>query len=238
MNKLKVAPNQKVVTVHKVHGKSGRILDISANKEAMKQLSSDAYSLYMHFILSVPDYTEALSLQHISEATSLKERTYYKAINELIEKGYLVKEPHNKFKEHYGFYESPNMYLNHQLTVEEYIAKFLVPGAEVPPDTTLLELSKEVIDPPEEYETLIDAKIHTLTYDEFLQTLYWRAIAAYKRKQMSYRCELCGSTKKLNVHHRTYLIHGIEHYSGIIEKDMMLVCEQCHREIHEEYGDI
>lgn len=232
MNKLKVAPNQKVVTVHKVHGKSGRILDISANKEAMKQLSTDAYVLYMHFILSVPDYTEALSLQHISEVTSLKERTYYKAINELIEKGYLIKEPSNNFKDYYGFYESPNMYIDHQLTVEEYIEKFLVPGAEVPTDTTLLELSKEVIDPPEEYETLIEAKIRTLTYDEFLQTLYWKAIAAFKRKQMGYKCEICGSSKKLNVHHRTYLIHGIEHYSGIIEKDMMLVCEQCHRKIH------
>lgn len=232
MNKLKVAPNQKVVTVHKVHGKSGRILDISANKEAMKQLSTDAYVLYMHFILSVPDYTEALSLQHISEVTSLKERTYYKAINELIEKGYLIKEPSNNFKDYYGFYESPNMYIDHQLTVEEYIEKFLVPGAEVPTDTTLLELSKEVIDPPEEYETLIEATIRTLTYDEFLQTLYWKAIAAFKRKQMGYKCEICGSSKKLNVHHRTYLIHGIEHYSGIIEKDMMLVCEQCHRKIH------
>lgn len=232
MNKLKVAPNQKVVTVHKVHGKSGRILDISANKEAMKQLSTDAYVLYMHFILSVPDYTEALSLQHISEVTSLKERTYYKAINELIEKGYLIKEPSNNFKDYYGFYESPNMYIDHQLTVEEYIEKFLVPGAEVPTDTTLFELSKEVIDPPEEYETLIEAKIRTLTYDEFLQTLYWKAIAAFKRKQMGYKCEICGSSKKLNVHHRTYLIHGIEHYSGIIEKDMMLVCEQCHRKIH------
>lgn len=238
MNKLKVAPNQKVVTVHKVHGKSGRILDISANKEAMKQLSTDVYVLYMHFILSVPEYTEALSLQHISETTSLRERTYYKAINELIEKGYLVKEPHENFKDHYGFYESPNMYIYHQLTVDEYIAKFLVPGAEVPSGTTLLELSKEVIDPPEEYEPMIEAKIHTLTYDEFLQTLYWRAIAAFKRKQMGYKCELCGSSNKLNVHHRTYIIHGIEHYSGVIEKDMMLVCEKCHREIHEEYGDI
>lgn len=232
MNKLKVAPNQKVITVHKVHGKGGRILDILANKEAMKQLSADAYSLYMHFILSMPDYTEALSLQHISETTSLKERTYYKAINELIEKGYLVKESHNNFKEYYGFYESPNMHTNYQLTVDEYITKFLVPSTEVLSDIALLKLSKEVINPPVEYEQLIEAKIHTLTYDDFLQTLYWRVIAAYKRKQMGYRCEICGSTKKLNVHHKTYIIHGVEHDSEVIEKDLMLTCEKCHGDIH------
>lgn len=232
MNKPKVAPNQKVVTMHKIHGKSGRILDISSNKEAMKQLSADAYSLYMHFILSVPEYTEALSLQYISEVTSLKERTYYKAINELIEKGYLRKESHENFKEYYGFYESPNMYLDRQLTVDEYISKFLVPNADISPNTTLLDLSNEVIDPPEEYELLIEAKIHTLTYNEFLQTLYWKAIAAFKRKQMGYKCELCGSTKKLNVHHRTYIIHGVEHNSEVIEKDLMLTCEECHRKIH------
>ena len=232
MIKLKVAPNQKVVTIHKIHGKSGRILDITTNKEALSHLSADAYALYMHFILSVPNYTEALSLQHISETTSLKERTYYKAINELIENGYLVKEPHDNFKEYYGFYETPNMHINRQLTTEEYITKFLVPGVEVPSETTLIELSKEVINPPKEYEQLIEAKIHTLTYDEFLQTLYWKSIAAFKRKQMRYRCEICGSTKKLNVHHKTYIIHGVEHDSEVIEKDLMLICEKCHNNIH------
>ena len=45
---IKLAPNQKVVTVVKSKPK-GYILDIEANKLARKNLSSDAYSLYMHF---------------------------------------------------------------------------------------------------------------------------------------------------------------------------------------------
>lgn len=102
---IKLAPNQKVVTVVKSKPK-GYILDIEANRIAHKNLSSDAYSLYMHFVLNVPGYTEALSMQHITHNSALSERTYYKAVNELIEKRYLVKRPHEQIKEYYLFYEN------------------------------------------------------------------------------------------------------------------------------------
>ena len=101
---IKLAPNQKVVTVIKSKPK-GYILDIDANKLARKTLSSDAYSLYMHFVLNIPGYTESLSMKYNIETSSLSERTYYKAVNELIEKGYLVKTPHEQIKEYYLFYE-------------------------------------------------------------------------------------------------------------------------------------
>lgn len=102
---IKLAPNQKVVTVIKSKPK-GYILDIEANKVARKTLSSDAYSLYMHFVLNVPGYTEALSMKYNLETSSLSERTYYKAVNELIQKRYLVKTPHEQIKEYYTFYEN------------------------------------------------------------------------------------------------------------------------------------
>lgn len=102
---IKLAPNQKVVTVIKSKPK-GYILDIDANKLARKTLSSDAYSLYMHFVLNIPGYTEALSMQHNIDTSSLSERTYYKAVKELIQKGYLVKTPHEQIKEYYLFYEN------------------------------------------------------------------------------------------------------------------------------------
>lgn len=101
---IKLAPNQKVVTVVKSKPK-GYILDIEANKLARKILSSDAYSLYMHFVLNVPGYTEALSMKYNLDTSSLSERTYYKSVNELIEKGYLVKTEHEQIKEYYLFYE-------------------------------------------------------------------------------------------------------------------------------------
>ena len=102
---IKLTPNQKVVTIIKNKPK-GYVLDIEANKIARKTLSSDAYSLYMHFVLNIPGYTEALSMKHITDTSSLSERTYYKAVNELISKGYLIKTPHERIQEYYLFYEN------------------------------------------------------------------------------------------------------------------------------------
>ncbi len=106
---IKVVPNQKVIEIHKVNPKGKGILDIAANKEAMQVLSPNGYVLYMHFVLNVPGYIEALSSKYITENTALSERGYYKAIDELIEKHYLVKEPNPNFKEYYTFYESQSL---------------------------------------------------------------------------------------------------------------------------------
>lgn len=103
--KIKVAHNQKVVMVSKVHPKKGKILDIAANKQAMQNLSPHGYILYMHFVLSVPGYIEALSSKNLTSTTSLSDKTYYKAVDELIAKNYLVKTPHKDYKDFYVFYE-------------------------------------------------------------------------------------------------------------------------------------
>ena len=106
---IKVVPNQKVVEIRKVNPKGKGILDIYSNKEAMQVLSPNSYVLYMHFVLNVPGYIEALSSKYITESTTLSERGYYKAVDELIEKQYLVKESNSNFKEYYVFYENPNL---------------------------------------------------------------------------------------------------------------------------------
>lgn len=111
---VKVVPNQKVIEIHKVHAKGGRILDIASNRVAQRELSAQAYILYMHLMLNLPGYREALSLKHITDSTSLSERGYYKAVNELIEKKYLVQEPSKEFSEFYGFYESLSLRPNAQ----------------------------------------------------------------------------------------------------------------------------
>ncbi len=106
---IKVVPNQKVVEIRKVNPKGKGILDIQSNKEAMHALSPNGYILYMHFVLNVPGYQEALSSKYITENTTLSERGYYKSVDELIEKQYLVKEHNSNFKEYYVFYENPNL---------------------------------------------------------------------------------------------------------------------------------
>ncbi len=106
---IKVVPNQKVVEINKVNKKGQGILDISSNKEAMKVLSPNGYTLYMHFVLNIPGYQEALSSKYIIENTTLSERGYYKSVEELIVKQYLVKEQNPNFKEYYVFYENPKL---------------------------------------------------------------------------------------------------------------------------------
>ena len=115
---VKVVPNQKVIETHKVHDKGGRILDIPTNRQAQKELSAQTYVLYMHFVLNLPEYKEALSLKHILETTSLSERGYYKAVNELIDKQYLVRKTSKEYAEFYHFYEKPQPKAQSQNTDE------------------------------------------------------------------------------------------------------------------------
>jgi hypothetical protein len=107
---IQVSHNQKVIHIKKVNPKKGKILDIASNRLARKNLSLAAYSLYMHFVLNVPDYIEALSVKNITDTCALSSKTYYKAVDELIEKKYLVRDEYNMhFKEYYYFYENPNI---------------------------------------------------------------------------------------------------------------------------------
>ena len=106
---IKVVPNQKVIEIHKVKEKGAGILDIAANKRAMKNLTANAYTLYMHFVLNIPGYKEALSLSYILENTSLSERGYYNAIKELIDKQYIIKEYNKEYSNYYLFFEDPSL---------------------------------------------------------------------------------------------------------------------------------
>lgn len=107
---INVAPNQKVIEIHKVNPKKGKILDIPSNKQALQNLSLAAYALYMHFVLNVPGYQEALSVKALTESTALSTKTYYKAVDELIAQGYLVRDPSNtQFAEFYLFLENPSL---------------------------------------------------------------------------------------------------------------------------------
>lgn len=74
--------------------------------------------------------------------------------------------------------------------------------------------------------------IRGMDYNEFLKTPYWKAIAYVCRMKSGWRCSLCSAKGILHVHHRTYAIHGseIDH----IEKDLIVLCEQCHETFHSE----
>ena len=64
-------------------------------------------------------------------------------------------------------------------------------------------------------------------YISYLDSKEWADIKLDIRQNKGNRCEICNSTKKLHVHHKTYKRLFKEEYS-----DLMLVCEVCHNKIH------
>ena len=105
--KLNVAPNQKVIEIHKEKLKS--IMNIKFNRKAQITLSLQGYALYMHFMCNLHGYKEILSVDGITKTTALGEKAYYKAVNELIEKEYLIKTENKDITNYYIFYEDPSL---------------------------------------------------------------------------------------------------------------------------------
>lgn len=84
---IKVAANQKVIQIHRV--KNG--INFEANYKAMAVLSANAYVLYMYLLMHENHRVWALSSKDVYAKTALTEKTYTKAVAELIENKYLVK---------------------------------------------------------------------------------------------------------------------------------------------------
>ncbi len=102
---LNVAPNQKVIEIRKAKERS--VMNIQFNRIAQAVLSLQAYALYMHFMCNLHGYKELLSIKAVMATTALGEKAYYKAVNELIEKGYMIKTENPDIPNYYIFYEDP-----------------------------------------------------------------------------------------------------------------------------------
>ena len=103
---IQVYNNQKVVHINKLYDK-GMIVDVKASKQALQNLSMEGYILYSHLMLNMPGWLEALSKKRLLDITPLTNRTYDKAIKELIDKEYLIKGHHKDYSHYYEFYEVP-----------------------------------------------------------------------------------------------------------------------------------
>jgi len=95
---INVAPKQKIIKVHR-----NNYIDFQLNQCAQKNLSPYAYMLYMYLLVRSKDRAWAMSSKDICENTTLTKKTYPKAVEELIEKGYLVpKEISTEDNAHYS----------------------------------------------------------------------------------------------------------------------------------------
>lgn len=91
----------------------------------------------------------------------------------------------------------------------------------------LIEFSKE--------NKNLEEFIIKMKYSDFLKTLYWRSITKYKKERSNYKCELCGSTENLQIHHKTYIHHGKEIF---YLNDLIVLCGRCHKNEHKRFCPI
>lgn len=71
--------------------------------------------------------------------------------------------------------------------------------------------------------------IRCMEYRYFLNTPYWKIISSFIKYRDGYKCQICGSDLKLNVHHIDYEYHGRELYHL---RKLICLCEKCHRKQH------
>ena len=102
---VNIANNQKAIYIHREKG-----INFKLNHNAMKDLSADAYLLYMYLITRQGGRVWILSSQDVFAQTALKRRTYTNAIAELQEKKYLIAGPIENINNNvstYHMWESP-----------------------------------------------------------------------------------------------------------------------------------
>lgn len=96
-NKFRTVPNQKIIKVQKApcsdkpeeyYSKT----QLAAEKQAMKNLSYEAFKMWRCFAINADSYEFALSRKRLEEECGFVKYSYDKAIKELIEKRYLVNE--------------------------------------------------------------------------------------------------------------------------------------------------
>lgn len=75
----------------------------------------------------------------------------------------------------------------------------------------------------------ISEYIKEMSYSDFLKTPYWKAISERIRYRAKNKCQMCGSDKNLNVHHRSYENHGDEIHHM---EDLICICGNCHSKFH------
>jgi hypothetical protein len=114
----------------------------------------------------------------------------------------------------------------------EYITKYLNPHNQLDDDTSPKEQIGQIMYALVNYSK-ITKHIKSMDYHDFLQTPYWMAISSYKKNLSHYKCALCGSNKKLATHHKTYSRHGQEHLKSVMNEDLIVLCDNCHKKFHD-----
>lgn len=116
----------------------------------------------------------------------------------------------------------------HQLNTptQRYINKFCNKDFDI--DITDKEIQREALSPEDvNYEAI--QKHNSKLYKEYLQSPLWKIISSKVKWNANYRCEKCGSTKNLVVHHTSYEFKGVEFLAF---HTLQCLCSKCHEKEH------
>lgn len=86
--------------------------------------------------------------------------------------------------------------------------------------------SNEVVEQNKVNENKSKNKEKITSYKDYLKSEHWIKISTELKDRIK-KCQLCSSTKNLNVHHNTYKNLGHEE-----PEDLIVLCNECHKKFH------
>ena len=92
----------KEMSIDKTNEQPFCVYSLKHNRDAMQSLTKSAYYLYTYLVQNQDGYTFTLRRKHVMDITGLSKTSYYEALQELIDKHYIIES-----SEGYEFYECP-----------------------------------------------------------------------------------------------------------------------------------
>lgn len=76
-----------------------------------------------------------------------------------------------------------------------------------------------------------------MTYSDYLKSAHWQEVRKKKIKRSKGMCVLCGSKKKLHVHHKLYVTNrGVRILGKERPHELAVLCSSCHATWHSVWG--
>lgn len=192
--------------------------------------------LMILLIGTIGDGSFGVSEAWLASVTGMSKQAYGTARRSLVKKGWLIHKKGYLAVDFNAIRNTPiksEEMLDTENIIDEtqtYIDSFLIPNEEFLDFSENLSIIEEVIKSKNVNLKTIYSYIRKMKYSDFLKTTYWKFVS-YKKKSISkFKCQVCNSSKNLNVHHKTYVHHGEEIF--YIESDLVCLCENCHKLYH------
>lgn len=75
-------------------------------------------------------------------------------------------------------------------------------------------------------------QVGPVDYYEYLKSKAWQNVRKQAFRKYGRRCQICGATRFLQVHHKTYVRLGRERLT-----DLSILCDECHSNTHDKATD-